>query len=217
MDTNIELTNNKTFKILVVDDNKTNIQIIGNILKKELYSVGFAFDGQQALKSLQYSPDYDLILLDVDMPVLDGFKTCVEIKKDEKLKDIPIIFLTAYNESINILEGLDLGAQDYITKPVNTLEMLTRIKTQLQIKQNADLVKKYAVKLEELKLTNDNFFSIVREDLKNPFVGIQMLSELLLKNLTKHSYAEIETIIKEIHLSAKHGNTLFENFLLCFK
>jgi two-component system, sensor histidine kinase and response regulator len=102
---------NNVFKILVVDDNKKNIQVIGSLLKKKKYSLGFAFDGKQALNSLQQNNDYDLILLDVGMPVMDGYETCKAIRKDEKLKDIPIIFLTAYAEIENMLMGFDLGAR----------------------------------------------------------------------------------------------------------
>lgn len=131
-------TKEKHFKILIVDDNSKNIQVIGNVLRNEKYEVGFAFNGQQALTLLQENNNYDLVLLDVNMPVLNGFETCKILRKDEKFKDIPIIFLTALNDSADIITGFDVGGQDYITKPFNLKELLSRVKTHLELKQSKD-------------------------------------------------------------------------------
>ena len=138
----------KQFNILVVDDNPKNIQVIGNILKDAHYHIGFATDGQQALDLLQKSDDYDLVLLDVNMPVMNGYETCVAMRKNDKFKEIPVIFLTAYTDENNIMAGFESGAQDYITKPFNSKELLARVETHLQLKYKTDLIKKMNHELE---------------------------------------------------------------------
>jgi len=97
------------FKILIVDDNPNNIQVVGSILRENEYAIGYAMDGQQAIEILKNNPDYDLVLLDVDMPLMNGFETCRQIREDSKLKDLPVIFLTAFSDQNRILEGFDAG------------------------------------------------------------------------------------------------------------
>lgn len=145
----MELTANKIFKILVVDDNEKNIQVLGSCLREANYKLGFAMDGIQALTLLQESDDYDLILLDVGMPVMDGFETCKAIREIDRLKETPIIFITAFNDLDNIIKGFDLGAQDYITKPFNQKELLVRVKTHLELKNVKDNLRDVNKWLEE--------------------------------------------------------------------
>lgn len=145
----MEITTNKIFKILVVDDNEKNIQVLGNCLRNANYILGFAMDGMQALNLLQESDDYDLILLDIGMPVMDGFETCKAIREIGKLKETPIIFITAFNDLDSIVKGFELGAQDYITKPFNQKELLARVKTHLELKNVKDHLKDVNRWLEE--------------------------------------------------------------------
>ncbi|HEY4788157.1 MAG TPA: hybrid sensor histidine kinase/response regulator [Bacteroidales bacterium] len=138
----------KAFNILIVDDNTKNIQVIGNILKEASYRIGFATNGQQAIDLLQKSYDYDLVLLDVDMPQMNGFEACRILRKDERLKEIPVIFLTAFTDEDNVIAGFESGGQDYIAKPFNSKELLARIETHLQLKHKTDLIKKLNRDLE---------------------------------------------------------------------
>ncbi|HZK92654.1 MAG TPA: response regulator [Prolixibacteraceae bacterium] len=131
----------KDFKVLAVDDNPKNIQVIGSILMEANYEVGFAMDGKQALELLTESKDYDLVLLDVNMPVMNGFETCKAMRHTEFLREIPVIFLTALNEPENILTGFDVGGQDYVSKPFNSKELLSRVKTHLDLKRSKDQLK----------------------------------------------------------------------------
>lgn len=127
-------------KILVVDDNADNIQVIGNILREKGYAVGFALKGSQAIAMLQNSLGYDLILLDVDMPLMNGFETCKIIRQAGKRPDIPIIFLTAFTDVDKIVAGFEAGGNDYLTKPFNPKELLARVHTHLQLKLKSDQV-----------------------------------------------------------------------------
>lgn len=131
----------KEFKVLAVDDNPKNIQVIGSILMEANYEVGFAMDGKQALDLLLESNDYDLVLLDVNMPVMNGIETCKAMHLNKLLREIPVIFLTAMNEPDNILAGFDAGGQDYVTKPFNAKELLSRVKTHLDLKRSKDQLK----------------------------------------------------------------------------
>lgn len=131
----------KDFKVLAVDDNPKNIQVIGSILLEADYEVGFAMDGKQAIDLLNESKDYDLVLLDVNMPVMNGFDACRIMRRSELLQEIPVIFLTAMNETEHILAGFDAGGQDYVTKPFNAKELLSRVKTHLELKRSRDQLK----------------------------------------------------------------------------
>jgi diguanylate cyclase (GGDEF)-like protein len=120
--------------ILIVDDNSENIRLLGTLLSLQNYRVVAAQNGQQALKALE-TIDPDLILLDIMMPVMDGFETCKRIKADPKNEDLSVIFLTAKTESKDILRGFELGAVDYITKPFDIPVLLARVKTHVKLHQ----------------------------------------------------------------------------------
>ena len=128
------------FKILIVDDNPNNIQLLGNILKEQKYEVGYAFDGNKALQQLKGPIKYDLVLLDIEMPIMDGFAACRAMREDADLKEIPVIFLTANVDPDKIVAGLDVGGNDYVTKPFNMRELLARVSTQLKLKARTDQV-----------------------------------------------------------------------------
>jgi adenylate cyclase len=138
--------NNEDFRILVVDDTLKNIQVLGTILKQEQYQINVAQNGLQALEVVS-NVTPDLILLDVMMPELDGFETCKALKKDPATADIPVIFLTAKVETEDIVHGFEIGAVDYVTKPFNPAELLSRVNTHLQLKATREKLAGLATKL----------------------------------------------------------------------
>ena len=159
-------TNNKMFKLLIVDDVPKNIQILGNILQQQNYPVSFATSGKDAL-SLVAMDKFDLILLDVMMPEMDGFEVCEILKKNPETKDIPVIFLTAKTGSV--VKGFELGAVDYLTKPFDAGELLVRVKTQLDLKHyrdNLEIV--VSERTEELK----NTLSLLEETMEQTIVAL---------------------------------------------
>ncbi|MBX3044024.1 MAG: SpoIIE family protein phosphatase [Candidatus Kapabacteria bacterium] len=137
--------------ILIVDDVVGNIQIVGNLLIESGYNISVSIHGRQALNTAK-NIHPDLILLDVMMPEIDGFDVCRELKKDEKLKDVPVIFLTAKHETKDIVTGFSVGGVDFITKPFQKQEVLARIENQLELKFSRDLL---IYQSEEIKLMND--------------------------------------------------------------
>ncbi len=114
--------NKKKFSILIVDDEPKNIQLLGNLLKEKHYDVEFATSGKEAVEWVNSQP-FDLILLDVVMPEMDGYEVCEIIKKDIAVRDIPIIFITAKMETSDLVKGFETGAVDYITKPFIPTEL----------------------------------------------------------------------------------------------
>ncbi len=146
--------------ILVVDDTPKNIQLVANILgKSNLYTILFAFNGGDALKRVQEN-DIALILLDIMMPDMDGFEVATILKSDPKYMDIPIIFITAFTDSESIKKGFDCGAEDYITKPFNPPELISRVGTHTklyrakkileeQLNENISLLEQYKNAVDE--------------------------------------------------------------------
>ncbi len=138
-------------KILVVDDVPANLEVITDTLTPSGYQVMAAISGERALKRLEsYVPD--LILLDVQMPGIDGFETCAQIKANPQLAHIPIIFITALSNTDSITKGFSLGAIDYITKPFREPELLARVETHLRLKAlTENLSHQVAVRTEALE------------------------------------------------------------------
>ncbi|WRH66710.1 MAG: response regulator [Planktothrix sp. GU0601_MAG3] len=119
--------------ILIVDDNPTNLSVLSQTLKGAGFAVRVAEDGESALQLVERKQP-TLILLDVQMPGIDGFETCKKLKADPKNQEIPIIFLTALTDVKNKVKGLSLGAVDYISKPFEQEEVLARVRVHLQLK-----------------------------------------------------------------------------------
>jgi phosphoserine phosphatase RsbU/P len=131
----------KQRKILVVDDMLATRNIVGDILRKAHYNSDFAGNGHQALELLKNYNDYDLVLLDIEMPEMNGFEVCRAIRQNDKLREIPVIFLTSSDNVENKVAGFNSGAQDYVIKPFNPKELLARVKTHIQLKQKSDIIK----------------------------------------------------------------------------
>ncbi len=124
-------------KILVVDDERFNINVMVDLLKKD-YRMAVAKNGQQALKVATSSSPPDLILLDIIMPDMDGYEVCRQLKADPRSCDIPVIFVTAMGQDEDETLGLQLGAVDYLTKPIKPAIVRARVQTQLKLKQNIE-------------------------------------------------------------------------------
>jgi len=143
----------KTPLVLIVDDVAKNLQVLGTILSKQNFKVAAANNGEQALK-IAGNTLPDLILLDIMMPGINGFEVCSRLKKDPKTAGIPVIFLTAKIEPEDIIKGFETGAVDYVTKPFNSIELLARTKTHLELKISRDLLKIKNEQLRELAITD---------------------------------------------------------------
>jgi signal transduction histidine kinase len=133
--------------ILIVDDNPNNLDVLVTMLRRSGYEVQIALDGQSACQHAEKSPP-DLILLDILMPGMDGFETAICLKKIDRLRETPIIFLTAVDDVTQKIKGFEVGGVDYITKPLHIKELLARINTHLTLRK-LQLQAKHAAAIEE--------------------------------------------------------------------
>jgi len=136
--------------ILVVDDNQENRELLQAYLEDVDCLTVPANDGLEALDIIKKDPP-DLVLLDVMMPKMSGFEVCKRIKNDPKTTDIPVIMVTALTEFGDIERGIDSGTDDFLSKPVNKLELLTRIKTMLKLKHLTDKLERTLAYLREIE------------------------------------------------------------------
>lgn len=201
------------FKILAVDDNPTNIKVIGSILRDAGYRIGFAMNGREALEILMENTDYDLVLMDINMPEIDGFEALELLQQCDECRLIPVIMLTAFNNVENIVRCFDLGAVDYITKPFHSKELLSRVNTQLQLKHKTDQLQQYARELEATNATKDKFFSIISHDLRNPIGSLQIISKMLRASIEKDDKTQINELLEVLETTIGMGSKLLENLL----
>ena len=119
-------------KILIIDDDLDTLRLVGLMLQRQGYQISAATNGHQGLEKA-FEEDPDLILLDVMMPRMSGFQVCSRLKKDASTRDIPIVMVTALNEVADVERAVESGADDFLTKPVNRLELLTRTRSLLRV------------------------------------------------------------------------------------
>ena len=148
--TQTEKEQDKTPVVLVVDDNQQNLELLQAYLEDVDCQAVPARDGLEALEIIAKEPP-DLILLDVMMPKMSGFEVCKRIKNDPKTTDIPVIMVTALNEFGDIERAIDSGTDDFLSKPVNKLELLTRVKTMLKLKHLSDKLERTLAYLSEIE------------------------------------------------------------------
>lgn len=220
----------KTAEVLIVDDYPDNLNVISTIL----YSVGinptFANNGKEALEAIGVKLP-DLILLDIAMPGIDGYEVCQILKSKEETRSIPVIFLSAKNDTENIVKGFEVGGVDYITKPFNHKELISRVKTQLRLKLSKELIAeqnkqiteqnkqitKQNTQLKELNATKDKFFSIIAHDLRNPFQVLKELTSHIVENFQAITTDELYSLLVLLRDTSNSGYDLLENLLVWSK
>lgn len=143
-------------KILVVDDEEHIVELIRYNLENNGYNIITAFDGDEAYtKAIEENPD--LILLDIMLPILDGIEVCKKLKRNKESENIPIIMLTARTEETDKVLGLEIGADDYITKPFNVRELIARVKAVLRRTNGKDDNKKSIIKVGNITIDTESY------------------------------------------------------------
>lgn len=199
--------------VLVVDDNPKNVQIIALLLRELKYKIIISVNGKSAVDLVERARP-DLILMDVMMPGMDGFEACQIIKTKPENANIPVIFLTAMSEKVNIVKGFEAGGVDYITKPFNKEELISRIKTHLELKFARDEMHQMTNHLVELNSIKDKMFSVIGHDLRSPLGSIKMTLDFL-KSDTGQQY-KIEDFRNSVNILAQTTDEVFgllENLL----
>lgn len=197
--------NDRQFNILIVDDNQNNIQVFSTILNKYGYSISVALNGQQAIEYARKEVP-DLILMDVMMPDMDGFETCLRLKSDPVTNEIPVIFLSARAESVDVVQGFEVGGTDYVIKPVDSKELITRVNTHLELSYN----KRELRRLNEEKAV---FLGIAAHDLNNSLYVINTAAEFCLEQLKDIADEDVKLLLKTIYDTGHFMSELVGNLL----
>jgi two-component system alkaline phosphatase synthesis response regulator PhoP len=168
-------------KILVVDDEKDIVEMLKYNLQKEGYKVISAYNGKEALERAQQRPD--LILLDIMMPVMDGLQTLKALKQKKETESIPVIFLTAKGAETDEIVGLEIGAEDYIVKPISVGKILARIRAALRRAEHKGSTKKESsdlMKFEEVEINVPNYsVTVAKKELAFPKKEFETLVYLM--------------------------------------
>lgn len=174
-----------------------------NILKESSYSFSFAMEGQEALDIIEKEAEkIDLILLDIMMPVLNGFEVCRIIKENPIYSHIPIIFLTAKTDIDSISKGFELGAIDYIMKPFHAAELLARVHTHIELYQSKKLLQSNNLALEaKIKFGHERLYSELENNQKDMIFMLTELMEFTSDETGKHikRVAEISSLLAQLH------------------
>lgn len=200
-------------KILIVDDVMSNVLLLKVLLKNEEYNIVTANNGTEALSQvIEEKPD--LILLDVMMPDLDGFEVCERLKKDKETAGIPIIFLTALNNTSDIVKGFQVGANDFISKPFNKEELLIRVKHQISLITARRIISRQNKELQRTISARDKLYSVIAHDLRSPIGSVKMVLNMLLINLpTEVIGEELYDLLNTANQTTEEVFSLLDNLL----
>lgn len=199
--------------ILIVDDVVDNIQVAMSILKEDDYEFSFALSGEEALKLLK-EREFDLVLLDIMMPGINGFDVCRSIKNDPRLSDTPVVFLTAKVDIDSITEAFELGGVDYITKPFHAAELLVRVKTHIQLSQAKKILKQNNISLQtKVDLERHRVLTELEDSQKEMIFILSELVESISDETGKHirRVSEYSRLLAHYHpsLSEEDAELIF--------
>jgi len=185
--------------ILVVDDTPANLQLLTGMLRERGYRARPVTSGRMALQAAQTEPP-DLILLDINMPEMNGYEVCERLKADEKLKEIPIIFISALNETMDKVKAFGVGGVDYVTKPFQFEEVEARVRTHLDLRRQKRALQESYERLRALEALRDSLVHMIVHDLRTPLNGIygflQLLEMLGEETLTKKGMGYLQKALR---------------------
>ena len=205
-------------RILIVDDEERNVKLVKGMILSEKYEVATATCGQEALDYLESNP-VDLIILDVMMPDIDGFEVCRRLKEDDATRIIPILMVTALMEKEHRVKAMAVGADDFLSKPVDRTELLVRVKSLLRIKSYHDQVLETNVQitaknieLEKLEQTKEELTHMVVHDLMNPLSVISMGLDLLMFDQLNYNDEQKKTM-QQCHYNCDELKRMIQSML----
>lgn len=189
---------NNLYKILIVEDDPVNKKILTSQLSSAKYKVIAVETGEDALKHVNNNKDIDLVLLDLILPDLSGFTVCRAIREKYTLFEKPVIMVTAKNQIKDLLEGFEVGANDFLTKPYNIYELIARINSSISLKR----VVEYNTSLEKINTLKSEIMDMAAHDLKSPLTIISGYAKRIIKNITPNTI-ELENAKKILNSSDK--------------
>ena len=205
--------NRSDYKILIVDDVMSNVLLLKILLSNEKFQVCTANCGNACIEQAKKEHP-DLILLDVMMPDINGFDTAVIMKKDEELKDIPIIFLTALNTPADLVKGFQVGANDFLTKPFNKEELVMRVMQQISLVAAKRIIEKQNNELKATLTNRDKMYSVIAHDLRSPMASIRMVLNLVVASVSPETVGqELYELLDKANRESEDVHDLLDNLL----
>lgn len=166
--------------MLVVDDNEYNRELLRDLLSDHSYEIAVATDGKEALTKAAEAPP-DVVLLDIMMPKLDGFEVCRRLKADPATASIPVLMITGLGERNNRLKGIDAGADEFLTKPVDVHEVALRVRNAVRTKRLHDSLQEELTRATELAEERDSLTHMIVHDMRGPLAVVHGYHQLFLK------------------------------------
>jgi two-component system sensor histidine kinase/response regulator len=201
--------------VLIVDDVVDNLHMLTDMLEAQGHEVRIAMSGREALDKINEKHP-DLILLDIQMPGMTGYEVCEKVKAKKETQDIPVIFLSALQESADILKGFEVGGVDYVSKPFQFREVVARVQSQMAVSQQRreleDLRARDQQQFRMIAGAKDTFFRAATHDLKNPLTGV-MLYVQMLRTTPPQNQAELNNALNDIENSARKMQSLLSDIL----
>ena len=205
--------NRSDYKILIVDDVVSNVLLLKILLTNEKFQVCTANNGTTCIEMARKEHP-DLILLDVMMPDMNGFDTATVLKKDEGMKDIPIIFLTALNTPQDLVHGFQVGASDFLTKPFNKEELVMRVTQQISLVAAKRIIEKQNQELRATLTNRDKMYSVIAHDLRSPMASIRMVLNLVVASASPETVGpELYTLLDQANRESEEVHDLLDNLL----
>lgn len=200
----------KQHHLLVVDDDRINRELLMHLFERD-YHISTAGSGREALDMLKADPTIDLVMLDIMMPHMSGLEVLSEIRETPETRNLPVILISAMANTRDVVNGLRLGANDYITKPVDVSVVVARVKTQLMVKRLLDERQSTITELTKAEKLRSQLFRIASHDLKTPLSNIRMAEHLLRKMLPEDK--QTNQTLDTIKLTIESMGSIISNFL----
>lgn len=201
------------YKILVVDDVQSNVLLLKALLGREGFNIIYAMNGTEALEKVK-SESPDLVLLDVMMPDMDGFEVAGRLKVEPSQAEIPIIFLTALNDSASVVKGFQLGANDFISKPFCREELLIRVEHQLSLVDARRIILRQTEELRKTIAGRDKLYSVIAHDLRSPMASIKMLCNTIMMSIEPGSVPQdVFEMLEMANKTSEEVFSLLDNLL----
>ncbi|MGD1809672.1 response regulator [Dapis sp. BLCC M126] len=209
---------NSDFHILIVDDEPINIQVLNNHLKANQYQVTQALDGTEALGALEKYHNFDLILLDVMMPKMSGYEVCAKVREKYPPQNLPILMLTAKNQIADLVMGFQFGANDYLTKPFAKDELLTRIKTHLQLSKITNAYGRFVPHEYVKLLSKENILDVklgdrVSKEMAILFSDIRSFTTISEQMTPQETFAFVNGYLQQVSPEIRDRNGLIIKFM----
>jgi two-component system sensor histidine kinase/response regulator len=205
--------NNSDYTILIVDDVDANVLLLKLLISKAGYKTLTAFNGKDALEAIEKSSP-DLVLLDIMMPVMDGHEVARRMRELPGQEETPIIFLSALNSTEDVVQGFRLGAADYVSKPFNKDELLTRINHQISLIAAKKLILQQTEELRKTILGRDKLYSVIAHDLRGPIASIRMVAEVLVNGISRECIGpEMHELLNTLNKLTEESFSLLDNLL----